>query len=490
MTIGETSESTPIKVFISYAWTDRHHTDRVRRLADYLRIHGIDAILDQYHLRPGMDTDRFMEQVAQQHVQKVIAVCDANYVQKANNRTGGVGKEGSIMSQHVYSQLMEQVPLEEQDHRFVAVIFGLTDGVPKMPAMFGSSMYIDMSTEEKYDTNLDQLMRFLLDKPELVAPPIGKIPAHLRATPTAAPPTWASAQAFRRAVEDGRRIDQTFRVYLDDLLNALRELPPAVTNQQYDYPKALNAAEDFLPIRNEFVELMRFAARNSALNTELLGEFFEESINDTFEPQGLNRSTLTVTELVRAELMLYLTAICIKERQESVLLALTDRTYFIRRNGIPQSDAFGAIYYVSNEFRDAYNHIKNLQLEHPEADWLRERATLTAVTWDKLQEADLLLTIKSRSQRLRAMKERTFKHPSIWYAPTARSWAHRGPFDLFARFASRRVMDRWLPYFNVENKAEFQSMIQETLGDSYFQMTGGWGAFQYALSLDSMGTVN
>lgn len=486
-------EGVSVKAFVSYAWTNDEHVARVRRLVDYLRANGIDAILDQYALQPGMDTDRFMEQVAQQHVQKVIAICDANYVQKANNRTGGVGKEGTIMSQHVYDQLMTQGSPEEQRRRFVAVIFGLTDGKPQMPAMFGSSLYIDMSTEEKYDANLDRLLRFLLDKPELVAPPVGKVPAHLQGTPAAAPPTWASAQAFRRAVEEGRRVEQTFRTYLGDLQEVLKALPPAVTENRYDYPKALEAAEAFLPVRNEFVDLMGFAARNGVLNADLLGDFFEEAVNNTValtESPGLARATLTVTELVRAELLLYLAAICIRERQENVLTALTDRTYFIRRNGTPQPDAFGAIYYVSNEFRSAFKEIRDQRYKSPEAEWLRERASLATVDFAQLQEADLMLTIKSRMQRPKLIQQAPSRYVSVWYHPTAIYWGHRDRFDLFVRFASHRVMERWLPYFGVTNAADLQAAIRTALGDAFHQMTDGWGSLDHALSIETFGTLN
>ncbi|MEF2279419.1 SEFIR domain-containing protein [Deinococcus sp. YIM 134068] len=492
MTAVSGDEGTPIKAFVSYAWTSEDHVARVRKLVDYLRHNGVDAILDQYALQPGMDTDRFMEQVAQQHVQKVIAICDATYVQKANSRTGGVGKEGTIMSQHVYDQLMTQGSPDEQRRRFVAVIFGFTDGKPQLPAMFGSSLYIDMSTDEKYDANIDRLLRFLLDQPELVAPPVGKVPAHLQGTPTAAPPTWARAQAFRRAVEEGRRVEPTLRAYLEELQAAVGALPPAVTDRQYDYPKVLEAAEAFLPVRNEFVELMDLAARHGALNADLLGDFFEEAVNGVVtqsETSSLNRATLTVTELVRAELMLYLTALCIRERQEDVLTALTDRTYFIEKHGTTQPDAFGAIYYVSDEFRNEFNRLRAQRYKSPEAEWLRERASFAKVDFARLQEADLILTVKSRLQRQASVQQTPTRYTSMWYAPTAIYWGRRDRFDLFVRFTSRRVLQRWLPYFGVTTAAELTVMIRAALGDAYARMTDGWGSLDHALNVEALGTL-
>ncbi|MFC6662546.1 toll/interleukin-1 receptor domain-containing protein [Deinococcus multiflagellatus] len=85
---------TPVKTFISYAWTSESHKARVRALADRLRLKGIDVILDQYHLRDGEDANAFMELVATQGpVKKVVVICDPKYVQRMNARQGAVARK-------------------------------------------------------------------------------------------------------------------------------------------------------------------------------------------------------------------------------------------------------------------------------------------------------------------------------------------------------------------------------------------------------------
>lgn len=163
-----TSQTAP-KTFISYAWTNPSHQLRVRHLVDQLRQDGVDALLDVYHLRPGMDANAYMEQVAVRgDVSKVIAICDPNYVQKVDKRQGGAGKEGTIMSEAVYQQLLGSTSATQ---RFVAVVFDKQEGKPPTPTMFSSSLHIDMTDPAQYAEKYDELLRFLFDQPRLEAPP-------------------------------------------------------------------------------------------------------------------------------------------------------------------------------------------------------------------------------------------------------------------------------------------------------------------------------
>ncbi|ABW34980.1 hypothetical protein Dgeo_2937 (plasmid) [Deinococcus geothermalis DSM 11300] len=97
---------------------------------------------------------------------------------------------------------------------------------------------------------------------------------------------------------------------------------------------------------------------------------------------------------------------------------------------------------------------------------------------------------KSRTQRLEGVQQKPTRIVSVWYHPTALYWGRRDQFDLFARFASRRVLERWLPYFGVTNAADLQALIRAALGETYHQMTDGWGSLDHALSLEGFGTLN
>jgi hypothetical protein len=64
--------------------------DWVKELALFLIDNGIQARLDRFHLRRGMDLPQWMCNELQM-ADKVIIVCDETYKQKADGRLGGVG---------------------------------------------------------------------------------------------------------------------------------------------------------------------------------------------------------------------------------------------------------------------------------------------------------------------------------------------------------------------------------------------------------------
>jgi hypothetical protein len=86
----------PPRVFISYSHTSHEHEEWVLALASFLRQNGVDARLDQSHLRHGMDLAQFMTNELAL-ADRVVLVSDEKYAQKADGRAGGVGWETMII---------------------------------------------------------------------------------------------------------------------------------------------------------------------------------------------------------------------------------------------------------------------------------------------------------------------------------------------------------------------------------------------------------
>ena len=101
------------KVFISYSWKVQ---EKVIELAERLISNGIDVILDVYDLKEGQDKYAFMEKsVNDPSVDKVLIICDRSYMEKANDRSGGVGDETVIISPEIYGQMKQEkfIPIEQ-----------------------------------------------------------------------------------------------------------------------------------------------------------------------------------------------------------------------------------------------------------------------------------------------------------------------------------------------------------------------------------------
>jgi hypothetical protein len=153
------------RAFISYSWDNDEHKACVLKLAERLVSHGIDIILDRWHLKPGFDKPYFMEQTVSQS-DFVVIVCTENYAIKADKRAGGVGYESLVIT--------AEVAREALTDRFIPV---LRQGTfeKSMPIYLRSRLGVDLRGDPYSEDSYEDLIRQLHGQP-IVAPPIGKKP--------------------------------------------------------------------------------------------------------------------------------------------------------------------------------------------------------------------------------------------------------------------------------------------------------------------------
>lgn len=142
----ETPEKTP-KAFISYSWDDDGHKKWVAGFAAKLRNDGIDVTLDQWDLVLGDALAEFMEKAIREN-DFVLIICTPNYRLKSDNRTGGVGYEGDIMTAEV---------IAKRDHRkFIPILAG-GRWEESAPSWLRGKVYVDLGTKKKIQENFSQL---------------------------------------------------------------------------------------------------------------------------------------------------------------------------------------------------------------------------------------------------------------------------------------------------------------------------------------------
>lgn len=75
-------------VFISYSHDTPEHTQRVLQLANALRGQGVDAELDQYHVRPPLGWPRWCEeQLRAEKAAFVLVICTETYRLRVEGQT-------------------------------------------------------------------------------------------------------------------------------------------------------------------------------------------------------------------------------------------------------------------------------------------------------------------------------------------------------------------------------------------------------------------
>jgi hypothetical protein len=161
------------KVFISYSHDSQEHKKWVLDFATRLRNTGVDAILDQWDLKPGDDLPHFMEQnlaVAN----RVLMVCTERYVDKANTGAGGVGYEKMIVT----ADLLKTI----DSNKVIPVV--RQKGTHTLPTFLRSKLFLDFSRDDQFEFSFDELIRTLHNAPLFVKPDVGNSPF----TPVSATP--------------------------------------------------------------------------------------------------------------------------------------------------------------------------------------------------------------------------------------------------------------------------------------------------------------
>jgi hypothetical protein len=156
------------KAFISYSHDSDAHKEWTRRLATDLRHKGVDVTLDQWDLRLGQDVPLFMQEgIADSD--RVVLVCSASYVHKAENPSGGVAYERLIVT--------EEITRSIDTIKFIPIVRN-NDGERKIPRFLGARLYIDFRNDQEYEAKLEALARDIHGVPAIPKPPLG---ANIRA---------------------------------------------------------------------------------------------------------------------------------------------------------------------------------------------------------------------------------------------------------------------------------------------------------------------
>src|SRR5438876_971455 len=100
--------SAPQRVFISYSHDSATHTDEVLRLAERLRMEGIDCMFDRYDQHQPIRWDRWIVDQVNAAI-FVLVICTAAYKRRAEgHETPPIGRganfEGALIGQYVYDR--------------------------------------------------------------------------------------------------------------------------------------------------------------------------------------------------------------------------------------------------------------------------------------------------------------------------------------------------------------------------------------------------
>ena len=154
------------RVFISYSHDSEEHGYWVLKMAERLVSCGIDVKLDQWDLGPGDDVVKYMCQSVSE-VDRVLMICTAAYVRKADDGKGGVGYEAMVVD----SELVR----DQGTNKFIPVI-RQQPVQPTVPKSVGTRLYVNLSHGPDFENQFEKLVREIHQTPMARKPTLGKNP--------------------------------------------------------------------------------------------------------------------------------------------------------------------------------------------------------------------------------------------------------------------------------------------------------------------------
>jgi hypothetical protein len=444
-------------VFISYSWTSPEHVEWVVDLAKRLMSDGIDVVLDKWELTEGQDKYAFMEKmVTDKTINKVLAISDKRYAEKADGREGGVGTESQIISREVYEKVDQK--------KFIPIVTEDEGGIPCLPTFFKGRIYIDMSTPEKLHENYEKLIRNIYDKPLDKKPVLGKPPSYILDAEQIPSRTLYRLSMLKEAImkDKGHLIRGLVSDFLMGYLEALEDYRVTWENNDPKYiEKTLSSIQSFLQYRDEFIDFLRLVSKyvtDGAMYDEI-HHFFEDLLKYQDKPESFRHWSQYWADnyrFITYELFLYLITVLIKYKRFAEASMFMERRYYRAshqaRPGKYQT--YRQAFYANPET------IKNLHTDFQSsfdqfsytAVLLKDRTTHKDLDFHSLMQTDFILFVRSALHTTEGM------FPA-WFPLTFQYIEHYGPFELFIRAESSSFFEHLKILLNVKDKQDIEDKL-------------------------------
>lgn len=441
-----------IKLFISYSWQPEQHEKWVLELATALRQDGVDVVLDKWDLKEGHDAHKFMERmVSDKKVQKVVIICNKTYVEKADQRAGGVGTETQIITPQIYQK--------QDQSKFVAVVAECDEnGNPYVPVYYQSRIWIDLSAPELYAQNYEQLLRWIYDKPVHIKPSLGKKPSFLNEEEA---PKLETAVYFKRAFDfikyDRPNKFSALNDYLEKFSDSLEQFRIKLSHED-TAEKITENLEQFLPYRNELIELFFVIAQYAPEKDswKLLHRFFEKVLAYTFRPEHITSHSswdFDNYKFITHELYLYLQAILLKYELYEAAHYFIINDYYVENSG----SETGMISY--DRIRAYLQSLDNLGKQNRRlslhADLLEQRAKVSGLDFVYLMQADFTLFLRDVLDAAKNDRYQTWWPYSLLYI-----YDRHKPFEMYARAQSKEYFSKVLKLLGINSKDDFDVLAK------------------------------
>lgn len=311
-------------VFISYAWTNNEHKEKVFALAQRLVYSaGTDVLIDLLDLKAGQDKYAFMEKcVNDPTVDKVLLLCNEEYASRADSRTGGVGTETMVISDEIYTSADQQ--------KFIPVLFNVQDDQVFLPSFLKTRIYIDLSTDEKIEENFEKLVCCIYDKPLYTKPKLGNLPDYITKEEAI---QIVGLRAFKGKFEKSLNPSKPMQIkLLDDFLGEFISVlyDYRTSSDRVSADNILQKIETLKPIRDIYIDCLEAAIASGFAVDDLIIKTFETIYNDVMTADSsYNTTDFEDLAFLCYEMMVCITIVVLNYEQYEALYRVLNHEYLL-----------------------------------------------------------------------------------------------------------------------------------------------------------------
>lgn len=443
------------KVFISYSWHPEENKIRVQQLARRLMSDGVDVILDVWSLKDGQDKYVFMEKmVTDSDINKVLIICNKDYVEKADCRKGGVGTESTIMSDEIYSKA--------EQTKFLPVVFEKgNDGMIYKPHFLKSRIHIDMSSDDCYEMGYEQLLRDIFDKPLIKKPALGTMPAFLETDEPILLSTAKEQRFLKVKNEENSSFKDWVERYLEKLIASLGQFKISFRGgNAKDLVDLIEKSIDSMQVvTNDFINFLETVSANEECKGEQFVDFFENLLQ-YYEDNNIALPTSdSVSYLVNDnyrffnyELFLSFASIMLKHQRFDIIRDVVSTDFCILSNRMGREVM--PLNYV--EFQKYNYTLDRFKKNLTNSNLISEAATLLkskieGKLFEEMVEADILLYYLS------LVYVKTEEVYDTWYPELS---IYNSSFTILPKLVSSRYFEKAKVLFGVDDKESFVTLAK------------------------------
>lgn len=449
------------KVFISYAWGDDIHQEKVRSFATSLIKSGIDVVLDQWNLEEGNDTYKFMDKsVNDPTITNVLILLDENYTNKANERKGGVGTETQIITPELYNKADQT--------KFIPIIFERKDGKIFRPAFLKALKYVDLSQEGTYESNLKYLTKILFGIKIHKKPELGLMPDWVIQEEDLPIEKFLKLNFLKdSSITNAEKTQKIKQIFADVLTKfSSHEFSVKYDKGKIDAESYFNAYKTLSICKKEIFNVVSQIHFVSNLS-EILSDFFENIYNCVAKDRN---SHSELKHIFIHEIFLNILGHLYKIEDFSSIGHILTRTYLLQRYGNVNHSSFSNFYCTEFQNLDsAINEVNQSRKITAIGDYWLSNIDLEFCNREDLIFVDLLLNIFSQTKIINNLEIYWFPKLYIY------DEYHKGINGFAAKLKSKNSALKMLKMFNLSSieifKVHFKNLV-DFANDKEYKMYG------------------